>query len=80
MPLALKKLEAGTVSIFMNLQPIVASIVAIGIGQDTFTWEKSLSALLVLSGVFLLSTSQSKKSEQLCKGNVNQRPLAGESI
>ena len=38
LPLALKKLEACTVSIFMNLQPVVASVVAISVGQDTVTW------------------------------------------
>lgn len=63
MPLALKKLEASTVSIFMNLQPIVASVVAIGIGQDTFTWDKSLAAVLVLSGVYLVSLNKTKNVE-----------------
>ncbi|WDP88520.1 MAG: EamA family transporter [Desulfobacter sp.] len=58
MPLALKKLEASTVSIFMNLQPLVASVVAIGIGQDTFTWDKIPAALLVLSGVYLVSVNR----------------------
>jgi len=58
MPLALKNLEASTVSIFMNLQPIVASVVAITIGQDAFTWHKGLAALLVLSGVYLVSVKR----------------------
>jgi drug/metabolite transporter (DMT)-like permease len=56
MPVALKKLEASTVSVFMNLQPIVASVVAIAVGQDTFTIDKPLAALLVLTGVYLVST------------------------
>ena len=60
MPFALKKLEAGTVSIFMNLQPIVASVVAIGVGQDTFTWGKILAALLVLTGAYLVSVNRKK--------------------
>ncbi len=81
MPLALKKLEAGTVSIFMNLQPIVASVVAIGIGQDTFTWDKGLAALLVLSGVYLVSARLPKKSEQpRHQGKVGEGSLAGETI
>ena len=63
LPLALKKLEASTVSIFMNLQPIVASVVAIGVGQDTLTWDKSLAALLVLSGVYLVSSNRSGKTD-----------------
>lgn len=60
MPLALKRLEASTVSIFMNCQPIVASVVAIGVGQDTFTWQKGLSALLVLTGVYLVSVARTQ--------------------
>jgi len=61
MPLALKNLEAATVSIFMNLQPLVASIVAITIGQDAFTLKKGLAALLVLSGVYLVSVNRPQK-------------------
>lgn len=61
MPLALKKLEAGTVSIFMNLQPIVASVVAIAIGQDSFTLNKGLAAVLVLSGVYLVSVRKESR-------------------
>ena len=58
MPLALKKLEASTVSIFMNCQPVVASIVAIWAGQDTLTWTKGLAALLVLTGVYRVSVKK----------------------
>ncbi|KAB2890815.1 MAG: DMT family transporter [Desulfobulbaceae bacterium] len=61
MPLALKNLEAATVSIFMNLQPIVASVVAISIGQDVITLKKGLAALLVLSGVCLVSVNRLPK-------------------
>lgn len=57
MPLALKKLEAGTVSIFMNIQPLVASVVAIGVGQDSFTLRKALAAMLVLGGVYLVTVA-----------------------
>lgn len=55
MPVALKRLEAGTVSIFMNVQPIVASGVAILAGQDVFSWDKLVAALLVLAGVYLVT-------------------------
>lgn len=59
MPYALKRLEAGTVSIFMNLQPIVASVVAIVVKQDVFTWDKPLAVVLVLAGVYLVSQQKS---------------------
>lgn len=55
MPVALKRLEAGTVSIFMNLQPIVASGVAISVGQDVFTVDKVVATLLVLTGVYIVT-------------------------
>ena len=67
MPLALKKLEAGTVSIFMNMQPIVASIAAIMAGQDTFTWDKAVAAGLVLSGVYLVSVKRPLKTGVLVR-------------
>lgn len=55
MPYALKRLEASTASIFMNLQPIVASVVAIAVGQDQLTWDKPLAATLVIFGVYLVT-------------------------
>lgn len=55
MPVALGRLKASTVSIFMNLQPIVASIAAIAVGQDTFTLDKVIAAFLVLVGVYIMS-------------------------
>lgn len=64
MPFALKRLEASTVSIFMNLQPIVASVVAIIIGQDVFTWDKPVATFLVVAGVYLVTT-KGKVSAQL---------------
>jgi len=54
-PIALKRLKATTVSIYMNLQPIIASTVAIIIGQDVFTWDKLIAALLVISGVYIVT-------------------------
>ena len=49
-PFGMKYLRATTVSIYMNLQPVVASIAAIIAGQDTFSWDKPISALLVIPG------------------------------
>lgn len=60
MPIALKRLSATTVSIYMNLQPIVASVVAIVVGQDVFSWDKPLAAFLVITGVYLVTQSRPK--------------------
>jgi len=73
MPFALQKLEASTVSIFMNCQPIVASIVAIGVGQDTMTWTKSIAAILVLTGVYRVSVNRTKNIQP--KMHVNAQTI-----
>lgn len=64
MPYALRRLEASTVSIFMNLQPIVASVVAIAIGKDSLTWEMPLAAGLVLTGVYLVTKPAARKTTE----------------
>lgn len=61
MPMGLKYIKATTASIYMNFQPIVASLVAIMIGQDIFSWEKPLAALLVIAGVILVSLKPKNK-------------------
>ena len=45
---------------YNNAQPIIASIVAILIGQDSFTWDKPVAALLVFLGVYLVTQSKSR--------------------
>ncbi len=63
MPVALKHLEASTVSIFMNLQPIIASVVAILVGQDVLTWDKPIATVLVIAGVYLVTTRKRSPRE-----------------
>jgi drug/metabolite transporter (DMT)-like permease len=54
-PVAMKRLRATTVSVYTNLQPIVASVIAIAAGQDILTWDKPVAAILVLLGAWLVS-------------------------
>ena len=54
-PYAMKYLQATTVSVYTNLQPVVASLVAIAIGQDILTWDKPVAAILVLLGAWLVT-------------------------
>jgi drug/metabolite transporter (DMT)-like permease len=54
-PYAMQYLRATTVSIYTNLQPVVASLVAIAISQDVFTWDKPVAAVLVLLGAYLVT-------------------------
>ena len=59
-PYAMKFLKATTVSIYTNIQPVVASLVAIAIGQDHFSWDKPLAAILVLLGAYIVSVPSDK--------------------
>lgn len=54
-PVALKRIQPTIASIYVNLQPIIASIAAILIGQDVFSWYEPVAAFLVISGVMLVS-------------------------
>ena len=60
MPVALKRLKATTVSMYANLQPLVASTAAIISGQDAFTWDKPLALFLVITGVYIVTQSHSQ--------------------
>lgn len=59
-PIALKRIRPTTVSMYNNAQPIIASIVAILIGQDIFTWDKPVAAALVFFGVYLVTQSKAR--------------------
>lgn len=60
-PLALKRIRPTTVSMYNNAQPIIASTVAILLGQDILSWDKPVAALLVFTGVYLVTQSKSKE-------------------
>ncbi len=59
-PYAMKFLKATTVSIYTNIQPVVASLVAIAVGQDLFSWDKPVAAILVLLGAYLVTKEPEK--------------------
>lgn len=60
-PVSLKTLRPTTVSVYMNLQPIIASTVAILVGQDVFSWDKPLAVALVIAGVIVVTQSKSRE-------------------
>ena len=60
LPLSLKVLRPTTVSMYSNLQPLVTSAVAIALGQDILTWNKPAALVLILIGVYMVTTSRSK--------------------
>lgn len=58
---SLKLLRPTTVSMFNYVQPLLASFVAVMIGQDTLNWTKPVSAALIFIGVYMVITSKSKE-------------------
>ena len=63
-PYAMKNLSATTVSIYTNLQPMVASFVAIIIGQDRLTWDKPVAAILVLLSAYIVTVVTTKTEKE----------------
>lgn len=60
-PLALSKLKASTVSIFLYIQPVIAGTFAIMMGSDSINFIKIIAVGLIFTGVFLVT----KKSKEL---------------
>ncbi|GAB4282621.1 MAG: DMT family transporter [Marinilabiliales bacterium] len=57
---ALRKVSPVVTSIYLYLQPLIASLVAIIIGQDVLTLEAVISAILIFTGVFFVSSNKIK--------------------
>jgi len=58
---ALRELKASTIGVFMFLQPLIAIVFAVIVGSDSLNLIKIVSAILIFTGVYLVS----KKSKQL---------------
>ena len=59
-PVGQKTLRPTTLSMYNYMQPVVASIVAVVAGIDTFGYEQALAGLLVFSGVYIVTQSKSR--------------------
>ena len=57
---ALIYIRPTTVSMYTYIQPLLASCIAIYIGQDLFTWSKPIYAAIIFYGVYLVITSGGK--------------------
>lgn len=53
--LSMKELKPTTVAVFIYLQPLFATIFAIGLGKDELNPVKIISAVLIFSGVYLVT-------------------------
>ncbi len=57
--LSMKELKPTTVAVFIYLQPLFATIFAIGLGKDELSVVKIISALLIFTGVYLVTQKKS---------------------
>jgi drug/metabolite transporter (DMT)-like permease len=70
LPIGQKVLRPTTLSMYNYVQPVMASLVAVFIGIDTFGYQQALSGLLVFSGVYIVTQSKSRaqmEAEKLAK-------------
>ena len=58
----LKNLNPSTVSTYIYLQPLLAASFAIWAGKDSLDWIKIVAALLIFSGVYLVSSRKASKT------------------
>ena len=54
-PYGMRRVSATNTSVIMNLQPLAAAVVSIAVGQDVFSWDKPVAAILVITGALLVS-------------------------
>ncbi|ARS34346.1 DMT family transporter [Pontibacter actiniarum] len=57
---ALRYANPSLVGAYIYLQPVMAILIAVGVGKDVFTIEKGLYALLIFAGVYLVSRTKQK--------------------
>ncbi len=60
-PLALTKLKASTVGVFIYLQPVIAGVFAIVMGVDSINAVKIIAMLLIFTGVYIVSLKPKPK-------------------
>lgn len=58
---AIRSVEPSVVSYYIYLQPIFATLIALGIGADQLTWIKVVAGLVTFAGVYLATTKPKAK-------------------
>ena len=64
---AQKKLRPTIIGMYNYVQPLVAGIVAISLGMDTFGFLKGLAVIFVFLGVYIVTQSKSKAEIEVNK-------------
>jgi len=61
---ALQKLNPSTVSIYIYLQPVLASVFAIALASDALDMNKIIAASIIFIGVYFVSVRPLKARKQ----------------
>lgn len=62
---ALKMVSPSLVSAYIYLQPLLAAVIALYYGKDSLDWIKILAAVLIFTGVYLVSKPKAKPQTSL---------------
>lgn len=62
---AIKNLRPSVVAVFIYLQPLLAGIIAVGLGKDSVTLVKIAAAALIFGGVFITTLKRKKADPKL---------------
>ncbi len=58
--LAMRHASPGVVGIYIYSQPAIATLFALAMQKDTFSWEKMLATIMIFAGVYLVSFTGKK--------------------
>ena len=58
---SLKSVSPSVNGIYIYLQPLIATVVAILYGKDELTWIKTIAAILIMAGVYSVTRRQKKE-------------------
>lgn len=67
-----KRLRPTVAGMYNYIQPLVACIVAILWGMDTFGITKAFAILLIFAGVFLVTMSKSRKDMEAEENTISE--------
>jgi drug/metabolite transporter (DMT)-like permease len=60
--IAIKNLKPSVVAVFVYLQPLLATLIAVGLDKDTLTWTKAIAGVLIFTGVYLTTKKPTKRT------------------
>ncbi|ARN78062.1 EamA family transporter [Nonlabens spongiae] len=66
--IAIKNLRPSVVAVFVYLQPLLAGMIAVGLGKDEINTTKIIAGVLIFAGVFMTSLKRSNNQTIVVDG------------